>query len=517
MSANQTESGESPAAHSGVSLKSIAIVTLLSLMQMIVLFGLQLILAAAFGASETLDNFLSASTIPLVVSGVLTGVIGPPLLRLYNERLAAESAEAAGSLMTGLGCLLGVVSFALGGLTVLCAPWLVTCFFRDLQGESLIETVALLRIQAWLIPLNTLIGFLHAAMHAQQRFLTPAIGGVVGPAATVAAFLLCENQTTTALAWSGVFGAMTGILLLVFQTPLPARNSLTEAWQQRYHFLQLACPLLLSAAYARLDTLVDRPLADSLAEGSISQMNYALRITMAVATLTTSGLAVVIFPALARQAALADMRRLCQQLNEGWRFLLVVLIPVILGIIACGQSIIACLFVRGQFTSADGHQVAWLLTLSCGLIAGAAIGELSGRTFYAIGRNWVPTAIGLMGFTLGTTAKFLVVTKWQTAGLVVCTSAYYLLNAVTFLLALHWAGIRIERRPLLITLLRSGGAAGIAVTVAWLLMGPASAARVASGLVSAVAIYLLLLWATGDEFVIRLQRSLSQVRPSGNE
>ncbi|WP_337235376.1 lipid II flippase MurJ, partial [Salmonella enterica] len=78
-------------------------------------------------------------------------------------------------------------------------------------------------------------------------------------------------------------------------------------------------------------------------DGTISHMGYASRIVTAVATLATSGLSVVIFPALAQHAAAADHEQLRRDLSEGWRFLATVLVPVLTGLALCGRPILASL------------------------------------------------------------------------------------------------------------------------------------------------------------------------------
>ena len=151
-----------------------------------------------------------------------------------------------------------------------------------------------------------------------------------------------------------------------------------------------------------------------------------------------------------------------------------------------------------------------------GLIVGAGIGEISARTFYALGRNWIPTLIGIIGFTLGTIAKFLVVDRYQAAGLVGATSAYYLLNAVIFLVWLRAVGLGIGWGGLAGTLLRSGIAAALAVGLAYVVMTPDSPVRVLAGIAVACGTYVITLAISGDEFARRAVKLLGIGSPSRN-
>ena len=57
------------------SLRSVAVLTLLTLGQMGLQFALQFFLAKWFGTESDMDAFVAASTLPLVVSGLLAGAL----------------------------------------------------------------------------------------------------------------------------------------------------------------------------------------------------------------------------------------------------------------------------------------------------------------------------------------------------------------------------------------------------------------------------------------------------------
>ncbi|MCA9062358.1 MAG: oligosaccharide flippase family protein [Planctomycetaceae bacterium] len=509
VSAEWEPEAPEPEHRRSVSLRSVSLVTILSFGQMFVLFGLQLILARVFGASRELDCYLSAGTIPLVISGIVASAVGSVIIRMYGEQSALHSPKAADQWAAGAGVAVILLMGTAGLLVALFAEPLIRLCFGGFTGDDVRQTAHLLRIQAWLIPLNTGIGVLHSFMHARQQFLMPALTGIVGPLVTIAAFLTVGDRSNSSLAWAGVWGAVAGVVCLLPWCPRPDLHSLSAVLQSRRRFLTLIAPLILGAAYARLDIMVDRPLADQLPAGNISQLNYAMRITAAVATLFTSGLSIVVFPSLVRCAAVSDHTGLQKHLDESWRFLTVVLTPAMAGLIFCGRPMIHTLFEHGEFTARDSDAVGWLLMLYCGLIAGSAIGEVCCRTFYALGRNWLPTMVGMLGFTLGTTAKFFCVVPFGASGLVAATSGYYLINAVIFLVLIRSAGIQTDARKLARSVLRAVAATTAAIAPAALIMAQPTTTRVCCGLVTAVAVYLIILSATGDEFAQRIFRGIA--------
>ncbi|MFG0334814.1 MAG: murein biosynthesis integral membrane protein MurJ, partial [Maioricimonas sp. JB049] len=407
---------------SSISLRSVGVVTFLSVGQLVLLFGLQLVVASAFGASDQLDAYLAAYALPLVVGGILAGALGSVVVPLYNEERAAHDTATAEQELGRTGLLLGGLSTAMAVAMILFADRLISLFYADFDPAASALATELLAILAWLIPLNTLTGFLFGVYHARHQFFLPAVAGLSGPTSSILLFLFVFDATTRGLAWSILAGGVVGTAMLLPGFPRASGMLAPPSRATLRRFLILATPLLFGAACARLDVLVDRPLAARLSEGNISQMGYAWRIATAVATLATSGLAVVIFPSLARNAAEGDMEQLRSDLAEGWQLLVVVLMPVLGGLMFCSDGIIEVLFRRGEFTRNDVAAVASLVRFYSGVILAAGVGELASRTFFSLGRTWLPTLIGLSGLLWGSALKFVVVDRYGAAGLVGVTS-----------------------------------------------------------------------------------------------
>ncbi|HEV7282349.1 MAG TPA: lipid II flippase MurJ [Pirellulaceae bacterium] len=498
------------------SLRSVAGVTALSFAQLVLLFGLQLVLAHAFGASQELDAYLAAYAIPLTIGGILSGAATNVLVPLYHRRKSESGSVAAEGEVACLLLSLAVVSTILAAGIAIGAEEICRLLYAELvevgigsagvgagELQSGASVVRLLAILVWLIPLSVLTGAYYGIEHARENFLYPAAWGVVGPVATILGFLYLSDRSIEALAWATLAGGAIGLAGLALKTPAPRGMTLTSSWAALVPFLAMGTPLLLGHAVSRLDLVVDRPLASALPEGSISHLGYAWRIILAAATIATTGLSVVIFPALARHAAAREMDKMGRDLAEGWRLLCVVLIPIVLGIGVCGEPILAACFERGEFTPHDTERVATLLNLYLGALVAAVCGELGAKTFLAFGRTWLPTLIGVTGFAVGVGLKFALVDRFGANGIAAATSTYMLLNVIALLIAVASLRLPGSAKGLAATVVRSGLAAALSVGAAYVVMQQGSAASVAAGLIVAVGAYVAILYGSGDEFVRR--------------
>jgi putative peptidoglycan lipid II flippase len=494
---------DSAPSRSSFSLRSIALVVLAAGGQLVLLLVLQVVQARLFGASADMDAYLCAYAIPLVLGGILAGASGAAVVPFYSERRAAAGDAEAMAAASTVGWCLAALSTSIAGLLFVSAGPLITAVYRDLTVEQIDQATSLLRTLCWLVPLTAMTGYYFGLFHSRQRFLWPALTGLFGPALTVGLLLLAGTQPSISdLAWAVLLGSALGtasLILPALEMLRPSRTSLSGA----VRFLPYVTPILIAAAYSRLDIFVDRFLGTQLPAGTISHMGYASRIVAAVASLTTSGLSVVIFPSLARHAAAGDRPQLQRDLQEGWNWLVVTLVPVVLGLVVCGQPIIAALLQRGAFTERDVSVVSQLLQLSTGFLVGAAVAEIASRTLTAMNRVWITTAIGIALFTFASLTKVLVVRTFGAAGLILTTSVSALTTAVALVAVLHRLGIREIAGGLGKTLVRAACASLLAVGTGraiMLLRGPWA---ITLGVAAAILIYCLLMLAMKDEFAVR--------------
>ena len=480
-----------------------ALVAAAALGQLLLLLWLQAVQTRIYGTSEEMDAYLCAAALPLVLGGILAAAAGTAIVPYYQEQRLRAGLTAADAAAVHIAGLLLILGLALALAMFSAAADTIRVAYPDLTGRRLDVAAGLLKILCWLTPLIALTGFLYGLWHARQQFQWPALVGLVGPFITVLFVIAPPAPSIERLAWGVLAGAIVGLAILLPGSVSAGALRHKAARSELLRFGAMTLPIFVGAAYSRLDMIVDRILAARLGEGNISQMAYAARIVAAVATLTTSGLSVVILPALARHAAAGDMRQLRSDLSEGWRFLAVILIPVVGGIFVCGGMIVRALFEHGAFTAKDTAAVDLLMRLSLGFLVGTAVGEVASRTLTALGRIWTVTLVGMLAFTAASAAKIAIVDRFSAPGLSATASISALLVSLTLVALLVIHGGRSDIQRLSITVLRSGLASGLAILPGAWLMSFGTLASVIAGIFSSIGTYVILLLILQDEFARR--------------
>lgn len=407
--------------------RSVAIVTVGALLQMVVQFVLQLVLAHQFGAGVAMDAFVASTTVPLVVGGMITVPLGAVLIPSLSRTQASESPEAALRLAGQSGLVFGSLTLVIAAAIAWQARLVTGLVFPGLSGEELVLSAQLLAVLAWLIPANTLTMFFQSFQNWQGRFFLPALAGVLGPAVTVGfVIVFAPRWGIPAVAWGVVAGAAvnvliqtTGVRSIRWARPSgPALRSLAA----------LMGPLLLGSMYLRLEPLVDRSLASTLETGVISYLGYTWRLINAILALTSGALSVVAFPYLSAAAA-KDRSELAAEVSRTLGMLTFVVVPFVAAFGVFAPDIVRDLFQRGEFTATDTAQVARLLRWSLGIVIGASIGEITARAFYASHSVWPPILIGAGLLTFGILGKVVLVSDLGAVALVAVSSVAYCLSA----------------------------------------------------------------------------------------
>ncbi len=490
------------------SLRSIAVVTSLTVVQLLLQFATQVVLAKYFGAAGEMDAYVAALAPPVVIATILSGSLGYVLVPVLAERRATTNQDDAAAVAAQMGLYVAGLSFALYLLLALAATFVTALLCPGFSADERALTASLLRISSILIVANSLIAYLNALFQAHRWFALPAVAGVIGTLTTLGYVIaLHQRQGIFAVAWGVVVGAVVTVAIL--SPPLVRQIWQTGAWRlplqpgtQRY--LVLLTPLIAAAIYWRLDPLLDRYLGSRLPTGNIAHLGYAWRLISGLMLIGTSGLSIVAFPAMAAHAAQSRRKELNAELAHALRFFLFLTIPVCIGLGFFATPVVRLLFEHGKFTALDTQAVSLLVVLYLGVVFGAGLGDLLSRTFYSLQDMIWPVLISTVVFTLVVALKFVVVGRFGAAGLVAATSLYYLLNAVV--LAAVLLG-RLSRDMLAGSgwqLMRSLASSLIACLIAAVVIRlPIPAAVLPAALVAAV-VYVVAAWLMGDGFARKL-------------
>lgn len=394
-----------------------------------------IVIAHLFGASRAYDAYLIAFMIPHMLRRLLAeGALSSAFVPLFTERLSKEGPQGAARfannvlttalLLFPIFCVLGML------LAPLYVPFLADGFSREQQAL----TIQLTQITFPFIGLVGLAAIMMGVLNSYEKFFAPAFAPVLfnfGFIIATVGLMSLFAEPVYALAVGVIVG---GLAQLLFQVPY-----LRGKWRYRFalnwrdenlkRLGTLMLPATIGLAIFQVNVIVDNKLASHLAEGSVSALQYAVRLFQLPLGVFAVSVANAILPRLSTQAALRDFPALAQTLRSSLRLTAFILLPAIAGLGAIAEPVIKLLFEHGQFTAADTQRTVYALLWYLPGLLGYALVYLLTRAFYALQDTRTPVVVGAIAVAFNVILDYALVGPLGVGGLALATSLAGLLNA----------------------------------------------------------------------------------------
>jgi putative peptidoglycan lipid II flippase len=218
---------------------------------------------------------------------------------------------------------------------------------------------------------------------------------------------------------------------------------------------RLMFPIALGLAAAQVNVFVDTVLGTSLPHGRVAALRYADTVAQLPLGTFSQALAFVLFPFLARDAALQAIDSIRHRTALALRLNIFVLVPASVGLAILGVPIVAVLFERGQFGPQSVQETAYALTFFSLGLAGQAATALLVRVFYALQDVMTPLRISLVVIGVNLATNVILVRLLAQGGLALGTSIAATLNAILLARALRVRLEGLDGRAILATVRRA--------------------------------------------------------------
>lgn len=467
--------------------KAAAMISVLSVISKILGFSREVALAAVFGNSYQTDAYLVAMAIPTAILANVFGSLKTTIIPVYTKRLDKDPADAK-QFVNSLFIATGAVALVVMAIGYLFAPFIVHLLAPGFTDEVYNLTVKLSRILVPAVPFVALTAAATGVLHSHKAFFWPAVIGFPYNIILITGMLVFGARY-------GVEAVAVALVLAIasqfaMQVPgLIKAKAFSRERFQAFHpgLIEIAVltgPILIGLIGNEINLIVDRMLASTLAEGSISALNFAKRLWQMPNGLFGVAVFTVFYPELSRLAAAAQSKEFKRCFQRAVTSVLFMLTPMMVGLMVLRKPIVEVLFEWGAFDRAATEATAIaLLFYSLGLVA-VALRELLARTFYSLHDTRTPVLISLSCISLNIIFNLLLIRPMGHGGLALATSLANLLVLVPMFYLLRRKvgsinGLKITKDAL--KLFTAAGIMGLAV---WF-----------------IYINVAILWATASRFL----------------
>ena len=406
-----------------------------------------LVIAAFFGTSAALDAFWVAYALPMLLPGLVRGVVAtafiPGFMRSSRDGVDAVDWRGLNTLFTLVALLIVLIAV----LAVVGRHPLVTFMAPGLEPAThdlAADLVALMAVAVLFFGLNAILS---AVLQALHRFVVMSLESVVTNVVIIAGCIYSADE------W-GVYGltvsviagfALHGVMLAWVNRDLLRRHLRPALHVDHADFREPArhmFPLMVGYLGSIAMMLIDRMFVSTLESGMISVLAFASMIALLPMEVFGQAVMTAFYPAMSRDHANGDLDGLRDTHVKGVRLLLFVLLPTTAALVLAAEPFTSLLLQRGAFSpDAAGVTAATLAALSLGL-AGRAVNYLNFRVFHARQEPWTAVFIGLFGVALNAILDWMLIDTYGIVGIGFATSIAMTASALlsTLLLQRRLAG-----------------------------------------------------------------------------
>ncbi|MEE9343600.1 MAG: murein biosynthesis integral membrane protein MurJ [Gammaproteobacteria bacterium] len=404
------------------------------------------IVLARFGVGPAMDAFFVAFKIPnfmrrLFAEGAFSQAFVPVLMEYRTQRDPAETQALVDRVA---GTFLGVLSL-ITLVGVLASPLIVLIFapgFLD-EPQKYDLTAHMLRYTFPYLMFMSLVAFAAGVLNSYGKFGAAAFTPVWLNVVLIGmALFICPqlDEPMLGLAWGVLLAGFVQLLFL-----LPALWSIRLLPRPRWglrdpgvrKIMRLMVPGIIGSSVAQINLLFDTLLASFLITGSVSWLYFADRLVEFPLGIFGIALATVILPLLSRQHAAGEAAVFSRTLDSGLRWVVLIAVPAMVGLMLLAQPMITTLFQYDGFAEQDVRMASLALVAYAAGLPGFMLVKILAPAFYSRQDTKTPVKIAVRAMIANMILNVIFVlpmvfmdVSGAHAGLALATSMASFLNAL---------------------------------------------------------------------------------------
>ncbi len=461
----------------------------------------ELIMANYFGAGMVTDAYVMGTSIPTTLLAAVFTAVGTAFMPVLASKFETEGLQSANKFTSDIMTLMTIVVAVVYAIALIIPNTIVGLFAPGYEGEKMELTAYYMRFAFITLFWITGMTFLDAYLKYRGIFVSEKIIDIGQNVFIIIFFWIAAHGDYHLMVFGMVFGyAFTFLGRLVI--------SLRNGYKFTFGFslrgpikevLALAVPVFIGSSFGELNTFIDKMLGSSLAEGSVTALNYSGRIVTLLFTFTVTIFSTIIYPKLNQAFAKGENDRISDLTERGVNLLSVLTIPFTLGAALYATPLIQVIYERGAFSGAATNLVAISFFYYVLRTPFYAISSLLNNAFYAMHETTAGVICSIVSVLVNIGLNFALVGPLGIAGLAIATSVAevvgMLIRWILFRKKHPEISVLRSKRKLAKIIIFSIIAVGLSYVVYTLLAGLSSLIiRLGLSVCSAMLAYLLMLY-----------------------
>lgn len=432
-------------------------------------FFRDVVIAYIYGAGVVSDAYLMAlNIISVAFIGLFCVAIQSTFMPIYTD---AENKGGHSKALEFTGNIINIIMII--SILIVVLGWiftepLVKLFAMGFKGEVLELTVQLTRIVIFSVGLVSVTYILKAYLEIYDYFLITGLMSLPYNLSIIISILLSKKFGISMLGYGTVFAFLAQMVFLIpfcYKKGFKYKPKFSLEDENVKHMALAIVPILIGASANQINNLVDKNLASTLAEGSLSALNYGYKLNIFVTGLFVASITSVLYPLFSKLGASKNIKKLKDTLSISINAVTLITMPISIGAFVLSEPIIRTLFERGQFDSSATLVTSRVLSFYAIDMLASGIIDVVIRVFYSLQDTKTPMKNSLLCVFLNIIFNLILVRFLKAPGLALGSSLSAIF-AVTFLMYNLRKKIgRLHAKNMIITFFKTLFASGIMATV----------------------------------------------------
>ncbi|MEG2789545.1 MAG: murein biosynthesis integral membrane protein MurJ [Romboutsia sp.] len=403
-------------------------------------FVKDLVLASCYGASGYSDSYIVALNIPTVIFGSIGVALATAFIPIYQEVKSLDGNEAASDFSNNVFTIVGFLSILISIIAYIFAPQIVKLFAIGFKGDILDTTIMFTKVLIMSIIFISMTNLNTSYLQIKNNFVIPGLVGLPFNIVVIISIVLSSKSSLQVLAYGTLLAfAVQSIYLIPFSKKNGFKYKFTLKLRDKYikSMILLLLPMLIGVAVNQVNIMVDRTLASTLTEGSISALNYANKLISFIMGLFITSIAAVIYPMLSKYSSEKNHTKFNKAIVSSINIIILIIIPITIGAIIFAYPVVKLLFERGEFDSTATSMTAQALVYySIGMI-GLGLRDVLSKIFYSLKDTRTPMINGIFTVFLNIVLNIILIRYMGHSGLALATSIASIISVMILFISLR--------------------------------------------------------------------------------
>ena len=388
-------------------------------------FFREIVLASYYGASAYSDAYITSIGIPTVVFFGISSAIATTYIPLYYENLNSGGEEKARKFTNNIINIVMVIGIIMSVIGFIFAEELVKVFAIGFKEETLYIATRFTKIMIFGVIFIGLSNIATAFLQINNNFTVPGLIGIPFNIIIIISIVISKQTSPLILPIGTLIGLISQFILqLPYMIKGKFRYKLYINLKDEYlkKIIWLIGPVFIGVGVNQINAMVDRALASTLVEGSISALSYANKLNGFVLALFISSIGAVIYPILSKLSINNNKEEFNKSIITSINTVILFILPVSVGAIILSRPIVQILFQRGEFDEIATNMTSIaLIFYSLGMI-GFGLRDILGKVFYSLQDTKTPMINGSITVALNIVLNLIFIRFMEHAGLALATS-----------------------------------------------------------------------------------------------